>query len=142
MLKEGGVPATTMHRRLCDLDSQLQDMEEAGVDVSVLSCLLGWSAPLECRFINDDLAAIQKKYPKRFIGLAQAPVLDGRAALDELRRAITELKLHGVTITSQVNGLSLDSPKLYDFYQTVTELGVPIFVHPALVLRVRAPEGL
>jgi hypothetical protein len=35
-------------------------MAQVGVDLSVLSCLLGWSAPLECRFINDDLAAIQK----------------------------------------------------------------------------------
>ncbi len=52
-------------QRLYDLALQLDDMAEAGIDVSVLSCLLGWSAPLEeCRFINDDLAAIQKKYPR------------------------------------------------------------------------------
>lgn len=134
MLQEGGLPATTMHQRLYDLDLQLDEMAEAGVDLSVLSCLLGWSAPLEeCRFINDDLATIQKKYPRHFVGLAQAPILDGKAALDELRRAINDLGLHGVTITSQVGGLSLDSPKLYDFYQTVCALDVPVFVHPALV---------
>jgi predicted TIM-barrel fold metal-dependent hydrolase len=70
-----------MHQRLYDLDLQLADMAQAGVDLSVLSCLLGWSAPLEeCRFINDDLAAIQKNYPRRFVGLAQAPILDGTAA--------------------------------------------------------------
>jgi hypothetical protein len=64
MLQEGGLPATTMHQRLYDLDLQLDDMAQAGVDLSVLSCLLGWSAPLEeCRFINDDLAAIQKNIP-------------------------------------------------------------------------------
>ncbi len=134
MLQEGGLPATTMHQRLYDLDLQVRDMEEAGVDVSVLSCLLGWSAPLEeCRFINDDLCALQEKYPRRFVGLAQAPVLDGKAALDELRRAIGDLGLRGVTITSQVNGLALDSPKLYDFYETAAVLDVPVFVHPALV---------
>jgi predicted TIM-barrel fold metal-dependent hydrolase len=134
MLKEGGLPATTMHRRLYDLDLQLEDMDEAGVDISVLSCLLGWSAPLdECRFINDDLAAIQQRYPRRFVGLAQSPVLEGTAALDELRRAIRDLGLRGATITSQVRGLSLDSPQLYDFYEKVCELEVPIFVHPALV---------
>jgi len=134
MLQEGGLPATTIHQRLYDLDLQLDEMAEAGVDLSVLSCLLGWSAPLEeCRFINDDLASIQKKYPHHFVGLAQAPILDGKAALDELRRAINDLGLHGVTITSQVGGLSLDSPKLYDFYQTVCALDVPVFVHPALV---------
>ncbi len=134
MLEEGGLPATTMHRRLYDLDLQLDDMAQAGIDLSVLSCLLGWSAPLEeCRFINDDLAAIQKKYPRRFVGLAQAPILEGKTALDELRRAIGDLGLHGVTITSQVGGTSLDSPKLYDFYETVCALDVPVFVHPALV---------
>ena len=69
LLQEGGLPATTMHQRLYNLELQLKDMDEAGVNVSVLSCLLGWSAPLdECRFINDDLAAIQKKYPRHFIG--------------------------------------------------------------------------
>lgn len=47
MLQEGGLPATTMHQRLYDLDLQLDEMAEAGVDLSVLSCLLGWSAPLE-----------------------------------------------------------------------------------------------
>ncbi len=134
MLQEGGLPATTMHQRLYDLELQLDDMAQAGVDTSVLSCLLGWSAPLdECRFINDDLAAIQEKYPGRFVGLAQAPILDGKAALDELHRAIDILGLRGVTITSQVNGLSLDSPKLYEFYETVCALDVPVFVHPALV---------
>jgi hypothetical protein len=46
MLKEGGLPATTMHRRRYDLDLQLEDMDQAGVGISVLSCLLGWSAPL------------------------------------------------------------------------------------------------
>jgi len=134
MLQEGGLPATTMHQRLYDLDLQLRDMDEAGVDVSVLSCLLGWSAPLEeCRFINDDLSRLQRKYPRRFVGLAQAPVLEGKAAINELRRSITDLGLRGVTITSQVNGLPLDSPKLYEFYETIAGLDVAIFVHPALV---------
>src|SRR5262245_146881 len=126
MLKEGGLPATTMHRRLYDLELQLDEMAEAGVDLSVLSCLLGWSAPLEeCRFINDELSIIQTNLPRRFIGLAQAPILEGKVALDELRRAITELGLRGVTITSQVNGLPLDSPKLYDFFEMVCTLDVP-----------------
>ena len=134
MLQEGGLPATTMHQRLYDLDLQLDDMAQAGIDVSVLSCLLGWSAPLdECRFINDDLAAIQQKYPGRFVGLAQAPILDGRAALNELRRAVKDLGLRGVTITSQVSDLPLDASNLYDFYETVCALDVPVFVHPALV---------
>jgi predicted TIM-barrel fold metal-dependent hydrolase len=123
-----------MHAKLYDPDAQLKDMDEAGVDVSVLSCLLGWSAPLdECQLINERLSEVQRKYPGRFVGLAQAPVLEGKTALDELHRAVKKLGLRGVTITSQVHGLPLDSPQLGDFYATVSELNVPIFVHPAMV---------
>jgi aminocarboxymuconate-semialdehyde decarboxylase len=132
--KEGGLRATTMHDRLYNLDLQLKEMDEAGVDVSVLSCLLGWDATLEeCRLINEDLAQVQRKFPDRFVGLAQLPVLEGGEVLKELDRAIRDLGLHGVTITSQIKGVPLDSPKLYDFYEKVCELDIPIFVHPALV---------
>jgi predicted TIM-barrel fold metal-dependent hydrolase len=130
MLQEGGLPATTMHQRLYDLDLQLDDMAQAGVDLSVLSCLLGWSAPMEeCRFINDDLAAIPTKIPAPLVGLAQAPILEGKPALDELRRAIKALGLHGVTITSAC----LSIRRSCDFYETVCALDAPVFVHPALV---------
>lgn len=134
---EGGVPRLTMHARLYDAEMQLRDMDEAGVDVSVLSCLLGWDATLEDnRFINDALADIQKKFPGRFVGLAQAPLLGGADALREFDRSINDLGLHGVAITSQFRGLPLDSEELYPFYEKVTALGVPIFVHPAMV-----PQG-
>ncbi len=136
-LQEGGKRATTMHTRLYDLDLQLEEMAEAGIDVSVLSCLLGWNAPMdECQLINDDLAKVQAKYPGKFIGLAQAPVLESSDAVREIERAIRTLGLKGVTITAQVQGLSLDSAKLYDLYEKACELDVPIFVHPAL-----APVG-
>jgi predicted TIM-barrel fold metal-dependent hydrolase len=136
-LKEGGLRATTMHKRLYDLDLQLREMSEAGIDVSVLSCLLGWSAPMdECRLINDDLAKVQANYPGKFVGLAQAPILEGQAAIQEIDRAVRNLGLKGVTITSQAKGVSLDAPRLYDLYEKICELDVPIFVHPAL-----APVG-
>jgi predicted TIM-barrel fold metal-dependent hydrolase len=132
-LQENGRRATTMHARLYDLELQLKDMAEAGIDVSVLSCLLGWTATLEeCRLINDDLARVQARYPGRFVGLAQAPVLEGPEALREIDRSIRILGLKGVTITSQINGVSLDSPALHGLYEKVCELDVPIFVHPAL----------
>jgi predicted TIM-barrel fold metal-dependent hydrolase len=132
-LHEGGRRATTMHARLYDLDLQLRDMADAGVDVSVLSCLLGWTATLEeCRLINDDLASVQNHYRGHFIGLAQAPILEGKEALQEIDRSIRDLGLKGLTITSQIKGLSLDSPQLFGLYEKTCELDIPIFVHPAL----------
>jgi len=135
-LKEGGVPRITMHSKLCDVQVQLNDMDQAGIETSVLSCHLGWDGSLEdCRFINDSFADLQRKFPGRLVGLAHTPVLEGKSALRELERAIKDLGLAGVTIASQIGGLALDAPELHDFYRKVNELNIPIFVHPALVPR-------
>src|SRR5205823_6732665 len=58
--------------------------------------------------------------------------LEGEPALSELRRAVNDLELKGVTISSQINGLSLDAEESRGFYETEQKLQVPIFVHPAL----------
>jgi aminocarboxymuconate-semialdehyde decarboxylase len=126
----------TVHAQLFDLEAQLRDMDRVGIDVAVQSCILGWDTTLEnCRLINDSTAQAQKDYPGRFVGLAHAPILE-EDGLRELERAIGELGLKGVTISSQVNGLPLDAKEFVPFYELMRRLGVPIFVHPAL-----APKG-
>jgi predicted TIM-barrel fold metal-dependent hydrolase len=125
----------TVHAQLFDLEAQLRDMDRVGIDV-VQSCILGWDTTLEnCRLINDCTAQGQKEYPRRFVGLAHAPVLE-QAGLRELERAIGELDLKGVTISSQLNGLPIDAKEFAEFYELMRRLRVPIFVHPAL-----APKG-
>jgi len=127
----------TVHAQLFDLEAQISDMDRVGIDVAVQSCILGWDTTLEnCRLINDCSAQMQRTYPARFVGLAHAPVLDGAAGLDELKRAIGTLGLKGVTISSQLNGLSLDAKEFTPFYELINKLDVPVFVHPAL-----APKG-
>jgi len=126
----------TVHSQLFDLDAQLRDMDRVGIDIAVQSCIFGWDTTLEnCQLINDCTAQLQKDYPQRFVGLAHAPVMDG-AGLRELERAVSQLGLKGVTISSQVNGLSLDAKEFAPFYDLMARLGAPIFVHPAL-----APKG-
>jgi predicted TIM-barrel fold metal-dependent hydrolase len=127
----------TVHSQLFDLEAQIRDMDRVGIDVAVQSCILGWDTPLKnCKLLNDCTARLQKEYPDRFVGLAHAPVLDGDGGLGEVDRAVSELGLKGVTISSQVNGLSLDAKELTPFYEIMRRLAVPIFVHPAL-----APKG-
>lgn len=134
-LMEGGVPTFTLHGKLYDIEEQLRDLDVAGIDLAVLSCNLGWDAPLDdCRLINDRLAEIQRRYPRRFAGLAHVPLLE-EAGLRELDRAAAELGLRGVAIASQVEGLPLDAPRLRDFYAKVSSLDLPIFVHPAMAVR-------
>ena len=137
VIQEGGANKATVHSQLFNLGAQIEDMDRAGVDVAVQSCILGWDASLEnCRLLNDCTAKIQKEYAGRFVGLAHVSPLAGEAALKELERAVSELGLKGVTISSQVGGLPLDADAFGPFYGTVGKLQIPIFVHPAL-----APKG-
>jgi len=132
---ESGMQKVTLHGKLYDPEEQLRDMDEAAMDVAALSCVIGWDSSLEdCRLVNDTFAELQQRYPKRFAGLAHIPLLVDtmESALGELDRAIGDLGLRGVTITAQVNGDPLDSPKLFDFYAKTIELGIPIFVHPGM----------
>lgn len=127
----------TVHSQLFDMEAQIRDMDRVGIDVAVQSCILGWDTTLEnCQLLNDCTARLQKDYSGRFVGLAHAPVLEGDAGVQELDRAVSELGLKGVTISSQVNGLSLDAKEFTPFYEIMKRLAVPIFVHPAL-----APKG-
>ena len=122
----------SIHAQLFDLTGQLKDMDRAGINIAVQSCILGWDTTLEnCQLLNDCTAKLQQDYPKRFVGLAHAPVLEA-AGVREVERAVSQLGLKGVTISSQVNGLSLDAKEFTPFYDLIGKLGVPIFVHPAL----------
>ncbi len=133
VLMEGGVPKFTVHDRLYDIDTQVRDMDEAGIDLAVLTCNLGWDVGLDdCRLINEKSAEIQRRYPTRFVGLAHAPVLEA-AGLREIERAVRELGLRGTTIMAQVGGLPLDAPELRPFYRKACDLDLAIFVHPMQV---------
>jgi aminocarboxymuconate-semialdehyde decarboxylase len=137
IVEEGGIAKAKVHSQLFNLEGQIHDMDRTGIDVALLSCILGWDTSLEnCRIINDNTAQVQREYRGRFVGLAHIPPLEGGPALQELERAIGDLGLKGVTISSQIDGVSLDGEKFRPFYEMVIKLGVPIFVHPAL-----APKG-
>ena len=133
IVEEDGVAKANVHAQLFDLDAQIQDMDRAGIDVAVQTCILGWDTTLQnCRLLNDCATKVQKEYPGRFVGLAHIPPLEGEPAVKELDRAIGDLQLKGVTISSQVRGMSLDAEEFRPFYDAVTRLQIPIFVHPAL----------
>ena len=122
-----------IHAQLFDLKAQIRDMDRAGIDIAVQSCILGWDTTLEnCKLLNDCTARAQSDFPGRFVGLAHIPPLGGEAALAELTRALTELGLKGVTIASQANGLSLDAKEFQPFFARASKLGAAVFVHPAL----------
>jgi aminocarboxymuconate-semialdehyde decarboxylase len=113
------------------VERRLQFMDEAGIDVAVLT-----PNPVstldQCRRWNDFCAGIVNKHPDRFSGMATIPPFGGAPAMRELERATKELGLKGVHIWTQVGGRTLDSRELWPFYEKVSALGIPIDVHVTL----------
>ena len=120
---------------LSDVDTHLRVMDSVGIDVAVLSIAVSSDDPQEaleeCRVWNDRTAEVIEEYPGRFAGLAPIPPLGGEKAFDELKRAVEELGMKGVVVRSQAGGLSMDNKDLYPFYERVSALNVPIFIHPS-----------
>jgi predicted TIM-barrel fold metal-dependent hydrolase len=84
------------------------------------------------RIANDELADLVIKYPDKFFGaVACLPMNDMDAALEEVDRAITKLRLKGAQIYSRINGEPLDMPKFKPLYKKMAEYDLPIWIHPA-----------
>jgi predicted TIM-barrel fold metal-dependent hydrolase len=96
-----------------------------GVD----SLALDEAEPLLIPF-NDDLAALCRREPGRFTGLAALPFADMDHAVAEYRRARTELGLIGAILP--VNGfLSLaEAEKFKPIFEIAQEIGGHLFIHP------------
>jgi aminocarboxymuconate-semialdehyde decarboxylase len=117
-----------------DVDGLLQRMDEGGVDVCLVSDPHIWYGELDlgdisqAREHNDFLARISRDHP-RLVGLASVTPWRGAEHLEEARRAVEELGLAGFAIATSDHGSYLDSvPEA--FWELVTSLGAPVFVHP------------
>jgi aminocarboxymuconate-semialdehyde decarboxylase len=122
-------------RSIFDLDGLFKQQDESGVDITVFGN--NWiRSPDGADFLrvvqefNEHAAELTAKYPKRLIGLACSVPYDNDKILQETQRAIKNYKLKGIMINSSTNGEYLDSPRAAPFFQLVSDLDVPLFVHP------------
>jgi predicted TIM-barrel fold metal-dependent hydrolase len=126
-------PAYTFHGKLFSLEKHIACMDRAGVDIAVLSSGAGLIDDLkQCQMINDKLKEVEDRFSGRFLGLAHIPPLGGKPSFHELARAVYELGFKGVAIPSAIDKTELDAQELWPFYHKVNEMGLFIFVHPAL----------
>ena len=81
------------------------------------------------RFLNDDLANLVNKYPKKYIGLGSLPMQDPELSVQELFR-IKELGLKGVQIGSNIQDKNLNESEFYPVWEACEKLGLAALVHP------------
>jgi 2,3-dihydroxybenzoate decarboxylase len=137
---EAGRPGPQMER-LFDLGAlRLREMDEAGIDMQILSHGApsaqklpadGASAAL-VRAVNDRLAAVCAAHPNRFAAFATLPSNDPAAAADELERTVTKHGFRGAMMHGLSSGVFLDDKRFWPIYERAEKLDVPIYFHPSL----------
>jgi aminocarboxymuconate-semialdehyde decarboxylase len=121
-----------------DTTVRLKEMNETDVTVQVLSTIPVlfnyWAKPKDgletSRFFNDDIGNKVEKDKDRFIGIGTVPLQDVDLAIAEMQRCVTELKMPGLQIGSNINGENLSDKKYFPFYAEAEKLGCALFVHP------------
>ena len=116
---------------------RLQEMDEVGIDVQVLSHgapsaqrLDADTGPALARQANDNLHATVQANPDRFAAFAALATANPGAAADELDRCVSELGFKGAMIHGLTNGRFCDGKEFWPIYARAEKLGVPIYMHP------------
>lgn len=142
-IRRAGVQLFSPPKMTARIEQQIEVMDRAGVDRAVLhvGVWLDWVDLRAARVINDRMAEAAAQYPGRIVSLAHVPPLDPEGHR-ELRRAVVDLGFKGVAVNTHINGILLDDERMFPFYKAVSDLDVPIVVHPACELPLAHPHGM
>lgn len=120
-------------------DGRIAAMDEAGVDVAVLSLaapgveqLEGPEAVRLARECNDELVAACGRYPGRLAGFAALPISAPEAAAEELERVVRQHGFVGAAINGHSRGRYLDDRFFDPVLSRAADLRVPIYLHPTI----------
>jgi 2,3-dihydroxybenzoate decarboxylase len=119
---------------------RLKEMDEAGVDIQVLSHGAPSTQKLPkdiaadlTKRVNDRLHQAIQQHPTRFAGFAALPTSDPKAAADELERTVTRLGFKGAMIHGLQDGTSFfDEQRFWPIFERAEKLDVPLYMHPGM----------
>ncbi len=137
MLKDDGHFFREVEDNVWSAEKRIEECDGFGVGVQVLSTVpvmfSYWAQARDgleiSKFLNDGIAEIIGKFPKRFVGLGTVPMQDTKLAIQELERC-RKIGLVGVQIGTNVNQSNLGEPQFFDFFKACEETEMAVFVHP------------
>jgi 5-carboxyvanillate decarboxylase len=127
-----------LRNRLTDMDTRLKEMDQAAIDVSVLSLNPPGvqiyddtkKAVSLVQDMNDRLAEIVQSRSGRFGGLGSLAPQDPKRSADEVKRIMGPLGLAGVLIASHTHGRYLDHPECEPILAALEEEDATLYLHP------------
>jgi aminocarboxymuconate-semialdehyde decarboxylase len=121
-----------------ELDRRLALMDRAGVGMQVLSASpqLPYgpdqaAAVDAARYVNDQYAGLAARYPGRFAAFASLPLPHLDASLAELGRALCDLGMVGVAMTTTMMGQALVESPAAELFAELDRRGTVLYLHPA-----------
>jgi predicted TIM-barrel fold metal-dependent hydrolase len=145
VLQDGGV-ALAVPQPLPPLEHRLELMDDAGVDIQVLSV----SAPNLFRFpeeiripltrdLNDEFSELAAGSNGRLRAFVSLPLPNVDAALEELDRALALPHVSGVVVCSNIDRINLDDERFSPLWEELSRRGTTVFCHPTVAC---CTEGL
>lgn len=138
----GGAPFMTLTPGMFDYDLRIRAMDEAGVDVAIVSLTcpnVYWgteeTSTEAARVMNDDMAGAQGTFPERIRWFCSLPWQHADRALAELARACDRGAV-GVMVLGNIAGRPLTDPAFAPIWAEIDRRRLPVLLHPS------APPGL
>ena len=112
-------------------DAQLKWMDEAGIQMSVLTLAAPQPSSAEVvRATNEAAARLKREHPDRFRFCAALPLPDVDAAIEEARYALDVLGADGIKLATNAFGQYLGAPELDTLFSFLNERKAVVILHP------------
>lgn len=137
-LWRGGV-ALTVPQPHPGVAERIEMMDQLGIGVQVLSVpspsayfLPPPEAEQLAQRVNEELAEIARKHHDRFRALGMLAMQDTDSALGGIDQVLDELRMDGVMLLTNIDGLSLDDSRFEPFWEATNDREMLVYVHPTV----------
>ena len=91
---------------------------------------------------NDEIAALLRTYPERFLGLARISCLQGMRGVRELEQRVRQEGFHALGVSALVDCLPASDRRYYPLYAKAAELGIPVRIYASMNYATDRPYDL